>query len=147
MGFMHNEDDEWVKKAGATHSQEIQEDQAEEKDAEEEDLEEVEAVAEDRPEDDIPVPPSPCTPCAPTVVRSMSSGSHETRLALLEASVSDLRHQLFFIHIDLWIGLKEIKSLLESHIAELALSIREARLTHNVYNTNLFIGRTVMWDW
>ncbi|KAB1226869.1 hypothetical protein CJ030_MR1G002652 [Morella rubra] len=74
-----NEDDQWVKKAVATPSQEIQEEEAEE-----EDLEEVEAVAEDRPEDNILVAASPRTPHTPTTGRSVTSGSQETRLALLD---------------------------------------------------------------
>ncbi|KAB1205878.1 hypothetical protein CJ030_MR7G027937 [Morella rubra] len=107
MGFVQNEDDEWVKKAVATPSQEIQKEDAEEDEdeAEEEDPEEVEAVAEDRPERYIPVTTCPRTPVASILV---SSGSHVTRLALLEASIPNLRDQLFSIHIDFWIGLEEI---------------------------------------
>ncbi|KAB1200639.1 hypothetical protein CJ030_MR0G006724 [Morella rubra] len=85
-----NEDDEWVKKAVATPSQEIQEEAAEEEEAEEEDPEEVEPVTEDRADDEIPVPPLHTTPA---VGRSAAFGSHATRLALLEASVSDLKEQ------------------------------------------------------
>ncbi|KAB1215852.1 hypothetical protein CJ030_MR4G010934 [Morella rubra] len=125
-----NEDDEWVKKAVAKPSQEIHEEKAEEEEAKEEDPKKVEAMAEDRlVEDDILVPASPRTPHTLATGRSISSRSHATRLALLEASVSNLRDQLFSIHIDLWIGLEDIKSLLESHTTKFALSIREARLT------------------
>ncbi|KAB1226781.1 hypothetical protein CJ030_MR1G022520 [Morella rubra] len=62
MGFVQNDDDQWVKKAVATPSQEIQKEEAEEEEAEEEDPEEVEAVAEDRLESDILVTTSPHTP-------------------------------------------------------------------------------------
>ncbi|KAB1213185.1 hypothetical protein CJ030_MR4G013690 [Morella rubra] len=47
VGFVQIEDDQWVKKAVAIPSQEIQGKEAEDEDANEEDPEEVEAVAED----------------------------------------------------------------------------------------------------
>ncbi|KAB1226865.1 hypothetical protein CJ030_MR1G002648 [Morella rubra] len=82
MGFVQNEDDEWVKKAVATPSQEIQEEEAEEKDPEE-----VEPVTEYRPESSIPVPASPRTPHTTAVGRLVASSSQDTRLGLLEASI------------------------------------------------------------
>ncbi|KAB1215940.1 hypothetical protein CJ030_MR4G006348 [Morella rubra] len=104
LNLMKNEDDEWVKKVVATPSQEIQEEAAEEEKDEEDDPEEVEPVIEDRADEEITLP---------------------TSLLL------DLRDQLFSIHVDLWIGLEEIKSIPESHTVELSVSIHEARLTHN----------------
>ncbi|KAB1221672.1 hypothetical protein CJ030_MR2G024019 [Morella rubra] len=88
-----SDDDQWVKKTVATPFQEIQEEEVEEEEAEEEDPEEMEPVIEDRAKDEIPVLAFPRTPHTPTVGRSAASGSHATRLALLEASVSDLKEQ------------------------------------------------------
>ncbi|KAB1219733.1 hypothetical protein CJ030_MR3G019186 [Morella rubra] len=80
-----------VKKAVATPSQEIQEEEAEEEEAEENDPKEVEPATEDRAADEIPILASPHTPHTSTVGRSAPSISHATRLALLEASISDLK--------------------------------------------------------
>ncbi|KAB1209444.1 hypothetical protein CJ030_MR6G023775 [Morella rubra] len=96
-----NDDDEWVKKQWQLLLKNSRRKKLR-KEAEEEDLKEVEAAAEDRLESDMPATASARTPA---VDRSISSGFHATRLAFLEASVSDLRDQLFSIHIDLWIGL------------------------------------------
>ncbi|KAB1219894.1 hypothetical protein CJ030_MR3G009536 [Morella rubra] len=89
-----NEDDQWVKKAVANLSQEIQKEEIEDEEAKEEDTEEVKAMVEDKPESSIPATTSPRTPHTPTVGRSVASGSYETRLGLLEALVSDLKDQI-----------------------------------------------------
>ncbi|KAB1203694.1 hypothetical protein CJ030_MR8G025487 [Morella rubra] len=144
MGFVQNDDDQWVKKVVANPSQDIQVEAAGEDEVEEEDLEEVEEVVEDRPESDVPVTASSRTPATG---RSVFAGSHATRLALLEASILDLQDQLFSIHIDLWIGLEEIHSLLESRTVDFAVLIRKAHMIRTNYNNNLTVGRNVMWDW
>ncbi|KAB1206094.1 hypothetical protein CJ030_MR7G005998 [Morella rubra] len=134
-----NEDDELVKKAVTPPSQEIQEEEDEE-----EDLEEVEAVAEGKSDGDIPVPASPRTLVAG---QSVSSRSHETRLALLEASVLDLEDRVLLVNCDMWARFDEIKSILASHTTDMEIITREARSTRHHYNNLVTSYRQILWDW
>ncbi|KAB1204176.1 hypothetical protein CJ030_MR8G028257 [Morella rubra] len=140
----NDDDDEWVKKAVATPFQEIQEEEAEEKEAEEKDLEEVEAVAEGRSDGDVLVTASPRTP---TAGQSISSGSHETRLALLEALVSDLKDQVLLVHCDMWAGFDEIKSILASHTIDMEIITHAACSARHHHNNMITTYRKILWDW
>lgn len=124
VDFVWNDDDEWVKKGVATRSQEFQEEEEAEKETEEEDAEkeaeeedprEVKPVAEDGSDGGTPVAASPCTQYTLAAGCSTTSGSHETRFALLEASIIDLEDQMHSRHINMWIDFEKIKSLLHSH--------------------------------
>ncbi|KAB1202678.1 hypothetical protein CJ030_MR8G012630 [Morella rubra] len=147
IGFIQNEDDEWVKKAVATPSQEIQEEAAEEEEAEKEDPEEVEPVTEDRADEEITVPASPRTPHTPAVGRSAAFGSHATRLALLEASISDLKEQTVMMHCDIWAGFDEIKSILASHTTNMEIITYKAYSTQQHYNNLITMYKTILYDW
>ncbi|KAB1226290.1 hypothetical protein CJ030_MR1G001726 [Morella rubra] len=118
----------------ATPSHEIQEEEAEEDEAEDEDPEEVEAEAKDRPKSDIPITASPRTPHTLVVGRSVSSRSLETRLALLEASVSDLKDQVLLVHCDMWAGFDEIISILAFLTTDMEIITHEACSTCHHYN-------------
>ncbi|KAB1221517.1 hypothetical protein CJ030_MR2G027156 [Morella rubra] len=126
----------------ATPSQDVQKIEADD-----EDPEEMEVVAEGRSDSDV-LSYSLSTYSTYSNCKQISIFKVTwTRIALLEALVSDLRDQLLSIHIDLWIRIEEIKSLIEFQTAEFTLSIREARLTCNNCDNNLTVRSIMTWDW
>ncbi|KAB1223478.1 hypothetical protein CJ030_MR2G022055 [Morella rubra] len=65
--------------------------------------------------------------------RTVASGSHETRLSLLEASISDLKEQVLLV-FDIWAGFDDNKSTLASHTTDMEIIAHEARSTRHHYN-------------
>ncbi|KAB1212626.1 hypothetical protein CJ030_MR5G009668 [Morella rubra] len=130
------EDGEWVKKGVATPSQEIQEEEASEKEAEEED-----------PKDVPRTPDIPRTPAVRHASTLVPSGSHETRLALMKASIKDLKDHMTIIHEDMKTMFDEIKALLTSHSSKLQILECKVRSPHHCYNNNMSYCLEVMWKW
>ncbi|KAB1226558.1 hypothetical protein CJ030_MR1G001454 [Morella rubra] len=76
---------------------------------------------------------------------SVPSGSHETRHAVMEASIKDLKDQMTTMHEDMKTCFEELKSILTSHNTDFDILQHKVRSTHHNYNNNMTICRETMW--
>lgn len=64
---------------------------------------------------------TPHTPATGDTFTLVPSGSHETRVALMEAYIMDLKDQIYSLHTDMWIDFEKIKALLTSHSTDFTI--------------------------